>query len=366
MFLALREFRHAKLRFLLITGVIVLVSSLVFTLSGLANGLSAGNTAALDAMQIDGMVVSDGSDYLLDRSSISAASAEAIRGIDGVTAAEPIGVSSANIKARGSDEIIGVSLFGIAPASIIEPETTKGEELNGQPHGVVIDETLTQDGIGLGDTFVTEPGSAELTVVGVTTDHTYRLAPTVYMPLDLWQDLQPTQEKAPADAVTAIVVRGDQAALDAIPDVVPKTMVGSTEQIADSIPGESEQSSTLLLIQVFLVVIAAGIIAAFFYIITLQKMPELGVMKAIGTGTGYLARALITQVLALALVGVLVGISIADTLELVIGNAVPYIITTERMALFGGILLLVAVGGTALSLTRIARVDPLDAINNAA
>ena len=58
MFLALREIRHAKLRFALITGVIVMVSSLVFILSGLANGLSAGNTAAIDAMPIDGMAVS--------------------------------------------------------------------------------------------------------------------------------------------------------------------------------------------------------------------------------------------------------------------------------------------------------------------
>jgi putative ABC transport system permease protein len=94
-------------------------------------------------------------------------------------------------------------------------------------------------------------------------------------------------------------------------------------------------------------------------------MPELGVMKAIGTNTAYLARTLIAQVLALAIVGVLLGISIADTLALIIGTSIPYSISTGRMALFGSVLLLVAVGGTALSLTRIARVDPLDAINKA-
>src|SRR5690606_1467977 len=153
------------------------------------------------------------------------------------------------------------------------------------------------------------------------------------------------QEGAPQDAVTAILVRGEQGAIEAIPESVPGTMVGSKDQIANNIPGESEQNATLLLIQVFLVVIAAGIIAAFFYIITLQKMPELGVMKAIGTSTAYLARTLIAQVLALALMGILLGISFADTLALVIGNAVPYSITIQRMALFGGILLLVAVGG---------------------
>jgi putative ABC transport system permease protein len=365
MFLAWREIRHAKLRFALITGVIVLVSSLVFILSGLANGLSAGNTAAIDAMSIDGMVISSDSDYLLDRSSIPAGAADTIAGVNGIDAAEPLGVSSANIKARGGDHVIGVSFFGIVSDSMIEPGATRGEGLSGQDHGVVIDETLTEDGIGLGDTFVTEPGGVELTVVGVTTNRSYRLSPTVYMPLDLWQQLQPRQEGAAPDAVSAIIVRGDHAAVEAIPDAVPNSMIGSTSQIANHIPGESEQNSTLLLIQVFLVVIAAGIIAAFFYIITLQKMPELGVMKAIGTGTGYLARTLIAQVLALAVVGVLLGISVADTLALIIGTAIPYSISTQRMALFGGILLLVAVGGTGLALSGFGRVDPLDAINMA-
>jgi putative ABC transport system permease protein len=365
MFLALREIRHARLRFALITGVIVLVSSLVFILSGLANGLSAGNTAAIDAMPIDAMVVSAGSDYLLDRSSVPAAEAETIAAIDGIEAAEPLGVSPANITAEGSGEIIGVSFFGIVPESMIRPDTARGERFEGHERGVVIDDSLTEDGIGLGDTFVTEPGGVGLTVVGVTTDHTYRLRPTVYMPLELWRELQPAQAGAAPDTVSAIVVRGDRSSIETIPDTVPNTMVGSRAQIGEHIPGESEQNGTLLLIQVFLVVIAAGIIAAFFYIITLQKMPELGVMKAIGTGTGYLARTLIAQVLALALAGVLLGISIADTLALLIGSAVPYSITTGRMAIFGGVLLFVAVGGTALSLMRIARADPLDAINKA-
>jgi putative ABC transport system permease protein len=365
MFLAFREIRHAKLRFALITGVIVMVSSLVFILSGLANGLSAGNTAAIDAMPIDGMVISAGSDYQLDRSSVSADDVSTILGLSGITDAEPIGISSANIKKQGGDAIVGASFFGIVPDGMVQPDIEKGENFTSTPNGVVIDETLTNDGIGLGDTFVTEPGDVEMTVVGITSDQTYRLAPVIFLPLDRWQQLQPSQQGAVQNPVTAILVRGEQAAIDAIPAAVPNTMIGSKSQVANHIPGESEQNSTLLLIQVFLVVIAAGIIAAFFYIITLQKMPELGVMKAIGTGTAYLARTLVVQVFCLALVGVLLGISIADTLALIIGNAIPYSITTQRMALFGGILLLVAILGTVLSLTRIARVDPLDAINKA-
>ncbi|HWV22970.1 MAG TPA: ABC transporter permease, partial [Thermomicrobiales bacterium] len=365
MFLALREIRHSKLRFVLITGVIVMVSCLVFILSGLANGLSAGNKQAIDAMPIDAMVISDGSDYLLDRSAVAAGDAKTIAGMDGIDRADPIGISSANIRKDGSTEILGVSFFGVMPDGMIQPHIDKGESWQHHDRGIVIDETLTEKGVGLGDTIVTEPGDVELEVVGITSGQSYRLAPTVFMSLDLWQQLQPTQEGAVPDAVSAILVRGDRDAIETIPATVDSTMIASKGQIISNIPGESEQNGTLLLIQVFLVVIAAGIIASFFYIMTLQKMPELGVMKAIGTKTSYLARNMIAQVLVLAVVGVLLGISIADTVALIIGNAVPYSISTQRMVIFGGLLLLVAIGGTVLSLFRIARVDPLDAINKA-
>src|SRR5690606_20344102 len=84
MFLALREFRHSKLRYALITAVIVMVSSLVFILSGLANGLSAGNSEALASLGGDRVVVSSGSEYQLDRSAIAMEDAETIAGIEGV------------------------------------------------------------------------------------------------------------------------------------------------------------------------------------------------------------------------------------------------------------------------------------------
>jgi putative ABC transport system permease protein len=110
-------------------------------------------------------------------------------------------------------------------------------------------------------------------------------------------------------------------------------------------------------------VIAAGIIAAFFFIITLQKMPELGVMKAIGTKTSYLAKTLLLQVALLGAAGIVIGIALSCITDILIAGAVPFALEWQSMALYGGILLVVGMGGTLLSLIRIARVDPLDAIN---
>lgn len=368
MFLALREMRHARVRFALIAAMIVLVSSLVFIISGLATGLSTGNTAAIYRMPADRLVVSADSDNRLDRSTVSADAATAIAGIGGITVAEPIGISAANVKRAGHDELIGVSLFGIAPDGVMMPHITSGSAFTAATgtNPVVIDETLANDGVRIGDTITVTPGDVTLTVAGITSGETYRLAPVVYLPFPVWQTLQPKQAGLSGNPATAILVRGNGAAFDAIPGAASDTQVATKAEVANQIPGESAQNSTLLMIQVFLVVIAAGIIAAFFYIITLQKTGELGVMKALGAHTGYLAQALIAQAIILTLIGVAIGVGIAAGIGALVGGTVPYHLSTPQMLEFGGILLLVAILGTSLSLTRIARIDPLDAINRVA
>jgi putative ABC transport system permease protein len=115
MFLAFREIRHARLRFALITAVIVMVSSLVFILSGLANGLATGNSAAIDALPIDGMLLSAGSDNQLDRSRLATDVVEDVRGQEGVEDAQPFGATASNVTIEGSDEVIGCQSSGFTP-----------------------------------------------------------------------------------------------------------------------------------------------------------------------------------------------------------------------------------------------------------
>jgi putative ABC transport system permease protein len=361
MFLALREFRHSKLRYALITAVIVMVSSLVFILSGLANGLSAGNSEALASLGGDRVVVSSGSEYQLDRSAIAKDEAKTIAGIDGIEEAEPFGASTINITRADSDDVVGISVLGMPAGSFLDPGANEGEALGATENGIVIDQSMVNEGIGIGDMLVTDPGGVEIEVIGITEGYQYRLVPSALMPIELWQELQPEQSRG----VSAIVVNGEDEAIESIPDQVEGTMVATSSELIDNLPGQVEQQATLTLIQVFLVVIAAGIIAAFFFIITLQKMPELGVMKAIGTKTAYLAKTLLFQVAILGVIGIVIGIALSALMEGVVGSSVPYALEVESMALYAAILLVVGMIGTLLSLVRIARVDPLDAINNA-
>lgn len=361
MFLAFREFKHAKLRYALIAAVIALVASLVFILSGLSNGLASGSSQAIDAIDADRFAVAIGSDFSLDRSRIEPGTVSAIIDADGVDDAQPFTTVVGSVRNAGSEELIGVSVIAVPVDSFLAPGVNSGESLEERPNGVVIDKSLELEGVQIGDVLTFEPSGTELEVVGVTEGHQYRLAPTLMMNLDSLPDIQPEAD----GTVSAVAMRGDADAIDSLPDSIEGIQLGSANDIIQKLPGYTEQNATLLLIQVFLVVIAALIIAAFFFILTLQKMSELGVMKALGATTWLLAKALMVQSVILATIGILIGIMVGDTLTFATEGVVPYMVQWEQMLLYGSLLLLVAIIGTVLSLVRIARVDPLDAINKA-
>lgn len=359
MFLALKEFKHAKLRYALVSAVISMVAALVFILSGLANGLASGNSEAISAIDADGFVVASGSEYLLDRSRLSQDVVDAVQNTEGIDDAQPMSATNGNVSKNDDPDLIGISIIAVPPDSFLSPSVKSGDSLADVQDGVVIDESLVDEGVEVGDTLTFDPSGVELKVVGTTDNHEYRLAPTLFVSLDSFAKIRPDLD----GGFGTIAVRGDADAIKALPDTVENIMVGSHTDMIEGLPGYQEQNLTLDMIQIFLIVIAAGIIAAFFFILTLQKMGELGVMKALGATTKVLAGALVLQSVILGVIGVLVGIAAGCTVQILADGVVPYKLQWTQMAVFGLIILAVAVVGTLLSLIRIARVDPLDAIN---
>lgn len=78
MFLGWKEIKHAKLRYGLIIGVLVLVSYLVFVLSGLANGLKDMNRQAVDQWDASSIVLTSDSDVSLTASTLTLKEGKAI------------------------------------------------------------------------------------------------------------------------------------------------------------------------------------------------------------------------------------------------------------------------------------------------
>lgn len=71
MFLAIKEIKHEKLRYALITGMIMLVSYLVFILSGLSSGLQTLNSAAIDTWGANAIVLNKDAQLSLPQSVVN-------------------------------------------------------------------------------------------------------------------------------------------------------------------------------------------------------------------------------------------------------------------------------------------------------
>ncbi|WIG57913.1 MAG: Heme efflux system permease HrtB [Ktedonobacterales bacterium] len=366
MFLALRELRHSRLRYGLIGAILALVAWLVFLLSGLANGLATDNGSAIQHLNADYVVFQSGARTLLHRSILPMQTVQAVKQVSGVQDAAPLGQFTITVQRVGSSEQIDATVLAIDPTSFLAPPIITGTGLDSaNQNGVVLDRTAQRHGVKLGDTLKVMPAGQEMTVVGFTEGQTYSHLPVIYMDIPLWQSLRfaaPGSAGAITDPISAVAVKMDSAAAARVAADVPGVEVATKDSTLQNLPGYKEETGSVNMIQAFLFIIAAFIMAAFFYVLTLQKSNQFGVLKALGASTRFLARDLVGQVLLMTIVGVIVGALLSYAVAAIIPAAVPFALSTGLVVVYGGVLLLVALAGTLLSLFQIARVDALVAI----
>lgn len=102
MFLALRELRHAKLRYLLIGFIMVLIAWLVLFVTGLAQGLSSDNASSIQNMKADYLVLQEESDHRINRSILTEELWTEVRSHPGGNKATPLGVHMNTLTKEGS------------------------------------------------------------------------------------------------------------------------------------------------------------------------------------------------------------------------------------------------------------------------
>jgi putative ABC transport system permease protein len=139
-------------------------------------------------------------------------------------------------------------------------------------------------------------------------------------------------------------------------------VVATRQAAIESLPGYSAEMGSVRSILGFLFVIAAMVLAAFFYVMTLQKTNQIGVLKALGASLRFLAWDLIAQVAILTIVGVIVGAALANGIASFIPVDVPFALSNRLIALYGIVLVIVSLVSSVLSLVRMARIDALIAI----
>ena len=210
-----------------------------------------------------------------------------------------------------------------------------------------------------------QPAGQVLTVVGFAAGQRFSHGPVIFADIPTWQRLKfaaPGSSGQISDPISAIAVRGDEAAAARIGQALPGIEVASRDTVVQHLPGYKEEMGTITMMLAFLFVIAAFVLAVFFYVITLQKSNQFGILKALGARTAFLARDLVGQVLLLTTIGVSLGALLTYGVAAILPGGVPFTLDTGLVLGYGAVLLAVALVGTLLSLHRIAAIDPLMAI----
>ena len=111
---------------------------------------------------------------------------------------------------------------------------------------------------------------------------------------------------APAATLVMVSAKGDLTAT--VPEDVPGTEAATPKETFNSIPGVRPQQNTANAIQGFALVIGATVIGVFFYVLTLQKMGQVGILKAIGASSWFVFRQLFVQVVLISAIGMTVAL----------------------------------------------------------
>lgn len=367
--IALRELRRRPGRFGAATAILTLIAILLMFLGGLLDGLTAGNTGALRAQRADLVVYSSASQDSLVRSRIDPALRAQVARTPGVEDAGGLGSVQlgARISGRGPRDLVPTVLFGYdrAPRDLPSPAPGRGE--------VVADDELRGEGVGVGDTIRLGPARSPVRVIGFVKDTQFNGQTTLWGSLSTWRAV--LNANRPGGRVGPGVVQA--LALDArgapkeVAEAIDRSTGGATSTLTiaeaiDAIPGVSAQRSTFNQIIGVTIVIAIVVVSLFFALITIERMPLYGVLKAIGARSRTLLGGVLLQAVVVTLVACAIGGVAAFALDAAIpAGGIPFVATPARVLSSVAFLLLAAVIGCAFSLRRVLRVDPATAIGGA-
>jgi len=377
-YLALREIWRNRGRFLLVSLVIALITLLVLFIAALGEGLGNGNREYISKLNGELIVYQAKSDFLIQASRLGTDRVAEVRDVDGVEGAGMIGTSNATLILDGDEETLKVALLGVEPGQVGEPTVVEGRQLSGvSAEEVIIDRnTALRTDLSAGSQLTlrvtqgTEDVFFTLEIVGVSDGQQYGLQPSVMAPFLTWDRIRPQSEAelnfADATANIIAVKLDDPNNIDTvrqnIVNRIDKVEVATLKESIQALPGYSAQQSTLNTQGGFTLFIGILVIGGFFQIQLLQKVPQIGVLKAIGTSNPVVAAASVIQIVAITVIGVVIGGLLTLLFSLTFPPTVPIVFngTTSAIALVA--LLLIGPLGGLVSIRYAVRIEPLKAL----
>lgn len=375
--LSFKEMWRNRGRYLLFSLVIALITLLVLFIAALAEGLGNGNREYLQKLNADLVVYKSNVDLSIGASQLNRDKLTAVKRVPVVKDAGQVNFTSV-VLLLDNGKKMNVAAIGVEPGKPGEPPVVQGNQLQSKTdRAVILDRNVAlQTKYQIGDAITvktiqdTKEQFYKLKVIGITDGRQYSIQPAIIVSQDTFALIKPGQLPTPnqTDLVSNIIAVQlntpnqwkDAAAVieSEVPDVKAVDRVTAYENT----PGYSAQQSTLSTQNFFSLLIGLLVIGGFFQIQTLQKVPQIGMLKAIGAPNGTIALAALTQIVMVTILGVAIGTGFTLLLSLSFPPTIPIIFTPPAVASSVILLLLIGPIGGVVSVRYALRVEPLTAL----
>lgn len=393
MFLAIKEMKKEKSRFLLIISIVVLISYLVFFLTGLAYGLATDNRSGVDLWQANKVVLKSGSNANILSSAFDIEKLSDFDGLD----VSPINIGRSVAYINGSeqdDQTVGLVLMGLNQDSPAYPKLIDGK-LPEKENEVLASLSLRdEDGVDIGDRLVLSMNDREFIVTGFTEESKFNVAPVIYTELKMASAAMMAyvpdqgQDKVDNNDPSEMPIDGEREYGEAEIDSVSSPTPGIPERVSavlvhddkalnlsdefdiypindfiKELPGYLAQVLTFGLMIGFLILISTIVLGVFMYIITIQKKQIFGIMKIQGISNGYIAKSVVLQTLIVSFIGVAIGLGLTMLTAYFLPNAVPYKPNYAFYGLVALAIIIISLIGAVFSVKGVSKVDPLEVLD---
>jgi len=378
LYLSLKEVWRNKGRFFLFSLVIALIALLVLFTAALGEGLAAANKEYLEKLDADLLVFQSDTGYSTIESRLDELKAKRVSRLPEVSDVGSIGFSNVKLVTGLEDLTTNISFIGIEPGKPGAPTIIKGSDLSSsRSDSVILDKRAAElTGANIGDTITikssigTEFELYNLTVTGITDGQQYFFQPSVFVNLNTWEKYRPkpvatSSASTPVTNIVAVKLKDPSLAdhfITELPTQVDGVEATDIKTAYEAAPGYAAQQGTLNTIKAFTFLIGALVIGGFFQIQTLQKVPQIGMLKAIGIGNSVVAVASMAQIIFVTILGIGLGTAATYGLTLGIPSGVPILLSGNSILIAIVSLMLIGPIGGLVSVLLAIRIEPLKAL----
>lgn len=369
MFLALKEIKKEKSRFVMIVIVTALIAFLVYFLTGLAYGLASANTTSVEHWKADGIILSKASNQNIYASTIEE---DVVKSLD-LKSSESLNVASTVISVNEDKDQFDLVLMGIEEkGKLVLPKLIEGRHIKGSQE-IVLSETFKKDfDIKIGDKIKVISTGRTFDVVGFTKKSEYNTQTVGYVPLEMASQemmmYKTGDDKTDATTIPTINMPNRISAIITNEKIGNKLLKKnnltylSKKDFINTIPGYQAQLLTFGLMIISLIIISAVIISIFMYILTMQKKSIFAILKIQGISNSYISKSVIYQTVIVSLLGTIIGIGLTLLTFNFLPNQVPVQMNWPITGIVSLLFLICPLLGSLFSARSILKIDPLDAL----